>query len=235
MKPHRLKWALLAHAMLAAGMALAQTNSDTLPTLTMGKDKALEYMKANRISPYANNLHSMAMDAKANAVIALLASGVSPNLKDAAMPQSPLFMASTMGCISNAAMPQSPLFMASTMGCISKTGGLNEQLRTMDALIAAGADVNFELPEGLGILMMSAQQCPAVIVKRLLNAGAKIDQRSPQGITPLTMALMVQNVEAATALVDAGAKLSASGAKLFDAEDTNPEIKALVKRALVAQ
>jgi ankyrin repeat protein len=216
MKPHRLKWALLAHAMLAAGMALAQTNSDTLPTLTMGKDKALEYMKANRISPYANNLHSMAMDAKANAVIALLASGVSPNLKDAAMPQS-------------------PLFMASTMGCISKTGGLNEQLRTMDALIAAGADVNFELPEGLGILMMSAQQCPAVIVKRLLNAGAKIDQRSPQGITPLTMALMVQNVEAATALVDAGAKLSASGAKLFDAEDTNPEIKALVKRALVAQ
>jgi ankyrin repeat protein len=216
MKINRLKWALLAPAMMAASIALAQTNNDALPTLDMGKNKALEYMKANRISAYATNLHSMAMDAKANPVIALLASGVNPNLKDAAMPQS-------------------PLFMASTMACISKGGALNEQLRTMDALIAAGADVNFELPEGLGILMMSAQQCPAVIVKRLLSAGAKVDQRSPQGITPLTMALMVQNVESATALVDAGVKLSASGAKLFDVEDTNPEIKALVKRALVTK
>ncbi len=182
------------------------------PTLKMGKAAALAYMEENDIRADPQNLAGYAMDGNADAVIAMLASGVDAN-----------FIGS---------LPQSALFMASAMACTAKTVALKDQIKTMDALIASGANVN-AVWEGLSILTMTAQQCPAVIVKRLLNAGAKIDARSPQGFTPLSMALIVGNVESATALVDAGARLStAAASKLFDkGDEMSPEIKALLARA----
>jgi uncharacterized protein len=200
-------------SIMGCGLASAAENE---PDLKMGKAAALKYLKENNYGDVASNILGFAMDGKADAVIAMLASGVDPNLKGL--------------------LPQSPLFMATSMACISKQVSLADQLRTIDALIVAGADVNFQLPEGLGVLMMTAQQCPAAIVKRLLIAGAKIDQSSPQGLTPLSMALIVGNVESAKALVDAGAKISTALAnKLFDGEIESAEIKALVKRATLAK
>ncbi len=184
----------------------------TAPHLKMGKAAALAFLEENDLNSHPNNMSGYAMDGNADAVIAMLAAGVDANVKGT--------------------LPQSPLFMASTMACAAKTVVLKDQIRTMDALIASGANVN-AMWEGLSILTMSAQQCPAVIVKRLLNAGAKIDARSPQGFTPLSMALVVGNVESATALVDAGARISAAvAAKLFDKNDeVSSEIKALIARA----
>ncbi len=187
-----------------------------LPHLKMGKSQAVAYMEENDISDHPDNLHGYAMNAKANAVIAMLASGVDPNHKGS--------------------LPQSPLYLASVMACISRSGDLNDQLRTMDALISSGADVNASWAE-LSILTMSAQQCPGVIVKRLINVGAKIDAKSPQGFTPLSMALIVNNVEAAMVLVEAGARISETvAAKLLEnSTDLNPEIKALIARAKFAK
>jgi uncharacterized protein len=188
----------------------------SIPHLKMGKSQAVAYLEENDVEAHPDNLHGYAVNSKANAVIAMLASGVDPNHKGS--------------------LPQSPLYMASVMACISRSGDLNDQLRTMDALISSGADVNANWAE-LNILTMSAQQCPGVIVKRLINAGAKIDAKSPQGFTPLSMALIVSNVEAATVLVEAGARISeAVAAKLLDnSNDLSPESKALIVRAKSAK
>jgi uncharacterized protein len=184
-----------------------------VPHLKMGKAQALAYLEDNDLNKHPDNLHGYAMEANADAVIAMLAAGVDPNHKGS--------------------LPQSPLFMASSMACISKSGDLNDQLRTMDALIASGADVNAEWAN-LSILTMSAQQCPGVIVKRLITAGAKIDAKSPQGFTPLSMALIVGKFEAASELIEAGARLSpAVAAKLSD--DASPELKVLIVRATSAK
>ncbi|HSN86416.1 MAG TPA: ankyrin repeat domain-containing protein [Thermoanaerobaculia bacterium] len=63
------------------------------------------------------------------------------------------------------------------------------QLESVRALLAAGADVNKPAPNGLTPLAMAANQGEAEIVDELLAAGADPGARSSHGWTPLQQAV----------------------------------------------
>jgi len=129
-------------------------------------------------------------------------------------------------------LPQSALHLAVTTQCAEPLYGREAQMAIIDLLLAHGADVHDKAFGNSEIIIWAAQQCPPVVVKRLLDAGADIEARSPQGFSPLSMALTVRNLDAAELLVDRGARLKPETVrKLFSGADLEPRLKALVKRA----
>ena len=156
-------------------------------------------------------LVTAAMRGDAGAVRALLARGMDPNVRGG--------------------IGKTPLRAATSLGCMMQASEA-ELLAVIDALVAAGANVNEVDDFGLDVLLMAAQKCKAAAVTRLLKAGADYERRSPQGFSPLSMALIVKNYDAAEALVAHGARLSReSMAKIFPEPPTEPAVAALVKRA----
>lgn len=200
---------------LAAGLA-AGAGSALAQAVTVGDGKAPRPASSARASDpeLTDALATASMSGNLERVQALLKAGADPN--------------------GTGSLRKPPLRLATAHGCMMAAE--KDVLPVVDALLAAGADVNHVDDYGLGVLLMAAQKCKGTVVTRLLKAGADPEQRSPQGLSPLSMALVVENDDAAEALVEHGVRLSrASVAKLFPEPPTDPKRAALVKRATAAK
>jgi ankyrin repeat protein len=196
--------------MLAAGLVATAGSALAQAVTVGGKSRP----PAGSDAALTDSLASAVMSGSLEQVQALLKAGADPN------------------AVGNLRKPA--LRLATGHGCMMAAE--KDVLAVVDALLAAGADVNHVDDFGLGVLLMASQKCKGPVVTRLLKAGADAEQRNPQGMSPLAMAFVVQNYDAAEALVDHGARLSrASIAKLFDEPPADAKAAALVKRATAAK
>lgn len=129
-------------------------------------------------------------------------------------------------------LPQTALQLVVSTQCADPPHGREDQLAIIDLLIAKGADVKDTSFGDSEIVIWAAQQCPPVVVERLLDAGATLEARTPQGFGPLSMALTVKNYDTAELLVDRGARLKPETVKkLFSAPGDDARLAALLERA----
>ena len=82
---------------------------------------------------------------------------------------------------------------------------LNDDLATVDALLASGAEVNARDHQGATALIGSSVYGSRELVERLLAAGADPDLADNKGDTPLSIAIQYKRTPAALALLDHGA------------------------------
>lgn len=75
----------------------------------------------------------------------------------------------------------------------------------LEALLAAGAEVNAAQPDGMTALHWAAYLDDAATARRLLRAGADVAAENRYGVTPLTPACINGNGEMVELLLDAGA------------------------------
>lgn len=97
-----------------------------------------------------------------------------------------------------------------TWGTISVDDPVEESLKKIDALLAAGVDVNlrnndYEKHEDTILLHFACYYTK--IIKRLLDAGAKVDAQNEAGCTPLMLAVDGVNSDAIDLLLAAGARV----------------------------
>jgi ankyrin repeat protein len=205
---------LLAHAVMASGDKDKGRDKEKARPAASASPVAAGASRRPTSAQEADLLVNAAMRGDSGSVRTLLARGVDPNVRGS--------------------IGKTPLRAATSLGCMMQPSEA-DGLAVLDALIAAGANVNDVDDFGLGVLLMAAQKCKAAPVRRLLEAGADYEQRSPQGFSPLSMALIVKNYDAAEALVAHGARLSReSMAKIFPEPPPEPAVAALVKRATAA-
>jgi len=201
---------ILAAMVIGCGAASAQTQDIYKPKMT--KAEATSYLKRNNMAILPDYLPQVIMGGNVDALEALVVAGLDLKAKGS-FPQTPLDLAA-LSCSPGTRIKQ------------------EDTLRMIDLLLGGGVDPNQEGMAGLSALMIAAQQqCPPIVIKRLLAGGAKLEARTPQGVTPLSMALIVTNYDGAEALIEAGARLSPEvGKKLLTTAD-NPRLVDLVARA----
>jgi uncharacterized protein len=85
----------------------------------------------------------------------------------------------------------------------------HNQVREVDKLIAAGADVNARNDYGSSPLSEAAITGNVEVIRKLLAAGAKVEQANADGMTPLMIIARTSNVEAAKLLLKQGAQVNA--------------------------
>ena len=83
--------------------------------------------------------------------------------------------------------------------------GKHPNAETVNALIAAGADVNSSTKSGWSPMHVAAACGSGASVKALIKAGANVNAMTGSGITPLQMARQYGSEEAVKALIKAGA------------------------------
>lgn len=174
------------------------------------RQQATDVLREAGVDPLPDNYPDVIMNGNLPAVRAMIALGIDPNAKTS-LPQSSLELAAS-ACSNPGVTPES-------------VAGI------VDALVAAGANPNAPGIQGLGPLMIAAQQCGALVVNHLLAAGAKLDSRTPQGFTPLSMALVTKHYDAADALVAAGARLSSGEAAKFRGGPPDARLDGLLTKA----
>ena len=126
----------------------------------MTQAQARAYLADQGIDPIPENVPQQILIGNAKALDALVAAGVN----------------------AKTSLQQSPLELAAR-SCAGGRVALPVTLHLVDTLLAAGADPNAPGMQGLGPLMIAAQQCCAPVSDRLLRVGAKLDSRTPQGFT----------------------------------------------------
>lgn len=85
----------------------------------------------------------------------------------------------------------------------------NNDVRTVDQLIAAHADVNARNDYGSSPLSEAAITGNVEVIRRLLAAGANVELANADGMTALMIIARTSNVEAAKLLLKQGAKVNA--------------------------
>lgn len=80
-----------------------------------------------------------------------------------------------------------------------------DDLATVQSLIAAGRDVNAPQADGTTALMWAAYHSDADLVQALLAAGASVDTANEYGVTPLLQASRIGAMPVIAALLDGGA------------------------------
>ncbi len=125
----------------------------------------------------------------------------------------------------------SPLVAAVFSGCGAKGGETEDLEKTVDLLLAAGADVKKKDDNGNTPLFGAAQMCGPKIVGKLLAAGAEPNLVNGSGVSPLGMALIMQKLDSAEVLVEKGAKLDEKQLQMVSGVATSDRAKAIVTRA----
>ena len=199
----------LASSLLAGAMASGAQAQSSPPPPPMSKAEAEEYIKENNIYPVAGNLAGVIMNGRVDDLRAMLAVGVNPNEKTS--------------------LPQSPIKLAA-MSCAGGRVPVEDIVTMIHVLARGGATVNPANPDA-SPMITAAQQCPAPVIKALLDVGGDKAARTTQGYTPLSMAFIVRNYDAAKALMAAGATLSKEAANKLSDPDTDAQAKALIKQA----
>nr|WP_305800068.1 ankyrin repeat domain-containing protein [Skermanella sp. TT6] len=83
-----------------------------------------------------------------------------------------------------------------------------QQPAVLEAVIQAGRDIDYELPDGKTALMLASEQGNAQAVRRLLGAGAAPNARSRNGGTALMYASSIGNNAIVRALIQAGGSVN---------------------------
>lgn len=175
----------------------------------MTKQQARDLLQQQGIELLSENLPQQIIGGNVEALDAMITLGVDVNAKTG-LPQSPLELAAT-SCSNPEVKPAATAHI-------------------VDSLVAAGANPNAPGIQGLGPLMIAAQQCGSLVIKHLIAAGAKLDSRTPQGFTPLSMALITKHYDAAEALIDAGARISPQAGDKLTQGSEDARLKDLVRR-----
>ncbi|HKW81529.1 MAG TPA: ankyrin repeat domain-containing protein [Casimicrobiaceae bacterium] len=173
--------------------------------------RAIAALQARKLGVSADQLRRSALEGNAIDVQWLLDAGVEVN--------------------SGAGLTETPLYYAVFSGCAAKKGETEGLLNTVDALIAAGADVKRRDDAGNSILISAAQMCGARIVARLVTAGAEVNITNKSGMSPLSMALLMHHPDAAEVLVGKGARLSPEQAGTVAASATDARSREIIRRA----
>ena len=203
--------------MLEDWMASRRRSGVTVSARLQPKDPAREQQalsmlreRAVGVSPYS--LSQAAMHARPDVVQALLDAGVPAQGGDG---------------------PVSPLGSATALGCAAGDGTLDNRLRTIEAIVKAGADPKAADELGNTILLQSAHLCPLPVIRKLVEPGAPANPKpNAQGVTPLGMALTSGKWEVAEFLVDSGARITAKEVDMvFFEKPTDPKRLALLRRA----
>jgi uncharacterized protein len=84
-----------------------------------------------------------------------------------------------------------------------------DDLKTADALIRAGADVNAANRYGVTPINLAATNGSAAMIRKLLDAGVDPNSANPGGETALMTAARIGKIDAVTLLLDRGANVNA--------------------------
>ena len=207
-----IKSAFLALLLACAGASSPLLASESWRAPKITAEEAEEYLQDEGIEVNASNMINILLSAHVEAVVSMLAMGLDPNAKPSSFPQTFLEFAA--------------------MACADKKNDTRRIVQTVDALLEYGANPNNEGMRDLGPMLTAAQQCPGVVVERLVKAKGNINASNSLGHTPLSMALIVKNYDAAETLVRLGARLKPeSGKKILDGQESDTRLKALIKRA----
>jgi len=126
----------------------------------------------------------------------------------------------------------SPLAAAAVGNCVMPDAPLDGNLAVMGLLIKRGADPDAFDDRDNSILMTATQQCPLVVIKRLLDAGAKVNPVNKQDFTPLEMALVMGKIDIAELLVERGARRDRKHLdRLFAETPDDPRLRTLLDKA----
>jgi uncharacterized protein len=190
-------------SMPAEGKASAIKSSDP------AKERdAIAFLKSHDLGVSLDQLNRSAGESNAEEVAALVAAGVDPNGGPAG---------------------EGPLDSAIS-GCSRNSGENEAVLKTIDTLIAAGADVKRIGDNKNTPLLSAVQYCGAGVVQRLVQAGANVNAINGSGTTPLMMAFFMKHLDAAEALVAKGATLTADQAKVVSS-DADARAKTIIVKA----
>ena len=204
-------------ALVVLFCALVTGTADTIaaasaPAVRFSAEDAHAYLEAEGRLADADTLIHSAMMQDEQLVAATLAAGVDADARGI--------------------LPQSALQLVASTQCQEPPHGRDVQMRIIGMLLDAGADVHDKAFGDTEIIVWAAQQCPPIVVARLLDAGANIEARSPQGFSPLSMALIVKNHDTAELLIERGARLKPETVtKLFSDLGDDTRIKDLVAKA----
>lgn len=83
-----------------------------------------------------------------------------------------------------------------------------QQPAVLEAVIQAGRDIDYELPDGKTALMLASEQGNTQAVRRLLTAGAAPNARSRNGGTALMYAASIGNNAIVRALIQSGGSVN---------------------------
>ena len=157
------------------GLPAEEAVSTIKPKDDAREQKAIAYLKTKNVGVSADQLRRAALEGNFNQVRALIDAGVDVN-------------AGTWS--------ESPLYAAVFSGCGAVQGENENLVKTVDALLAAGADVKRKDDNGNNILMSAAHMCGGKITAKLLGAGADPNVVNGSGVSPLGMALIMQKLDA---------------------------------------
>lgn len=194
-----------------ASMPAESTVSAIRPSDPAGEQQALAYLRERGLGASPDQLRRSAQEGDVEAVGALLKAGVDPN--------------------GSGAFTERPLYAATFSGCGAKSGETDALVATVEALLAAGADVKGTGPNDTTVLFSAAQMCGPRIVSALLAAGADINARNGAGMSALSIALIMRKLDAAEVLVNKGARLSAQERERLQASVTDPRGQELIRKA----
>lgn len=171
--------------------------------------EAIAFLKERKLGVSLDQLRVSALEAKADEVQALIDAGVDVNAGNA----------------SDSALTR-------VLSACAHQGGENDEiLKTIDVLLANGADPNKLDDNKNNALISAAQYCSAAAVLKLAEAGADVNATNGSGVNPLTMALIMSKLDAAEALVSKGARLSADQVTMVSSIATDDRARMIVKKA----
>lgn len=189
--------------------SLPENEANAIKPADAAKERdAIAFLKTRRLGVSVDQLRDSSLEAKTDEVEALLAAGVDPNAGDAS---------------------DAPLVRV-MQGC-SQGGETDDIVKTVETLLAGGADVKRKDGNQNTPLMSAAQYCGPRVVRALLAAGAEPSPRNGSGITPLGMAMIMSRWDAAEALVEKGARLDATEAQMVSGAASDARGKAILKKA----
>ncbi len=219
------------------------SKSEPAAAPTSSGDDAARELKKMGLTANKKTLFERVGARDARAVRLLLASGLSPALRnDQGRP--PLWVAIEAGddemakaLISGGANANDPgasvnksMEYGDTLVMRAVDGGNPEILK---ALVAAKADVNKGNAYGVNGMMSAAMQGRAELVAILVKAGGNVNARDRNGTPVLYSAVQGGNPDVVGILIDAGADTSVNRKLLLDTAKTkkNPKLVAMLERA----
>lgn len=172
------------------------------------EQEAIAFLKSHDVGVSLDQLKRSAMEGNAEEVAALLAAGVDAKA----------------GAAGETALD-------SAIGGCAQGGETDGLLKSVDLLIAAGADLKQKDDNQNTVLMRAAQYCGAGVVGRLVKAGVDVKSVNGSGTSPLMMALMMKHLDSAEILVAKGATLTPQQATAISSMAADAKSKALIQKA----